>query len=113
FHTERYIFPVGYESTRRYPSMIDPNAHADYTCRIVDGGNNMPLFEMYPSDQPGVVITSGTPTGAWTQVLKATMKIRNKQHSGSVSGPDYFGLSNNIVKALIQELPGADQCAGY
>ncbi|GAA5986766.1 hypothetical protein JCM10908_000887 [Rhodotorula pacifica] len=113
FHTERYIFPVGYEAIRKYPSMIDPLANVEYTCRIVDGGDLNPRFELYPADQPGQVITSGTPTGAWTQVVRATNKVRERNHSGSVSGPDYYGLSHNIVKALIQELPGADRVPGY
>lgn len=93
--------------------MIDPHANAEYTCRIVDGGEGTPRFELYPSDQPGEVISSGTPTGAWTQVVRATNRVRERNHSGSVSGPDYYGLSHNIVKALIQELPGADHVPGY
>ncbi|GAA5971911.1 hypothetical protein JCM11641_001566 [Rhodosporidiobolus odoratus] len=113
FSTERYIFPVGYEANRRYASMVDPYESADYVCRVIDGGNNAPRFELHPSDQPGVVITTGTPTGCWSAVVKASNKIRNKQHSGSISGPDYFGFSHNTVKALIQELPGASQVPGY
>lgn len=73
----------------------------------------MPRFELHPSDQPGQIVSSGTPTGAWSQVVRATNEIRKRNHSGSVSGPDYYGLSHNIVKALIQELPGADQVPGY
>ncbi|BGP39021.1 hypothetical protein JCM10450v2_002978 [Rhodotorula kratochvilovae] len=113
FHTERYIFPVGFEATRRYPSMVDRTGSAEYICRITDGGDGNPRFELHPSDQPGVVIMSGTPTGAWTQVVKATNKLRERNHSNSVSGPDYYGLSHNIVKAMIQELPHADQVPGY
>ncbi|TNY19741.1 F/Y rich C-terminus-domain-containing protein, partial [Rhodotorula diobovata] len=113
FHTERYIFPVGFEATRRYPSMVDRTGTTEYTCRITDGGDGNPRFELHPSDQPGVVISSGTPTGAWTQVVKATNKLRERNHSNSVSGPDYYGLSHNVVKAMIQELPGADQVPGY
>ncbi|GAA5927700.1 hypothetical protein JCM3775_006058 [Rhodotorula graminis] len=113
FHTERYIFPVGFEATRRYPSMVNRTGTADYTCRITDGGDGNARFELYPSDQPGVVISSGTPTGAWSQVVKATNKLRERNHSNSVSGPDYYGLSHNVVKAMIQELPGADSVPGY
>ncbi|GJN89822.1 hypothetical protein Rhopal_002811-T1 [Rhodotorula paludigena] len=113
FHTERYIFPVGFEAKRKYPSMVNRTGTAEYVCRITDGGDGNPRFELHPSDQPGVVITSGTPTGAWTQVVKATNKLRERNHSNSVSGPDYYGLSHNIVKAMIQELPGADQVPGY
>ncbi|GAA5918493.1 hypothetical protein JCM1841_003265 [Sporobolomyces salmonicolor] len=113
FHTERYIFPVGYEATRKYPSMVDRAENAEYVCRIVDGGDGMPRFELHPSDQPGYIISAGTPTGAWTQVVKAANKLRERNHSNSVSGPDYYGLSQNQVKAMIQELPGANQVPGY
>ncbi|GAA5916425.1 uncharacterized protein JCM6883_006104 [Sporobolomyces salmoneus] len=113
FTTERYIFPIGYEAVRRYPSMVNKTADAEYACRIADGGQGGPRFELHPSDQPGVVIHASTPTGAWAQVVKAANKLRERNHSNSVSGPDYFGLSNNLVKALIQELPGANLAPGY
>ncbi|KAK4700712.1 hypothetical protein P7C70_g5534, partial [Phenoliferia sp. Uapishka_3] len=112
FSTERYIFPIGFECTRRYPSMIDRTDTVEYVCRIADGGA-APRFEIDPADQPGVVISAGTPTGAWTQVVKAANLIRQRNHSNSVSGPDYYGLAHNVVKALIQELPGARDVPGY
>lgn len=55
-------------------------------------------------DQP---ITAGTATGAWSGIVRAANLIRNRQHSNSVSGPDFFGLGQNTIKHLIQELPGA------
>lgn len=135
FSTERYIFPVGYEAIRcvrvlllsselvilimailpfsRYPSMVNKTADAEYVCRIVDSGQGGPRFELHPSDQPGTVIHAQTPTGAWSQVVRAANKLRERNHSNSVSGPDYYGLSHNLVKALIQELPGASSVPGY
>lgn len=93
--------------------MIDPSGSADYTCRVIDGGDGQPRFELHPSDQPGVVITAGTATGVWSQVLKAANKVKQRQHSGGISGPDQFGFSSNAIKALIQELPGAREVKGY
>ncbi|GAA6008804.1 hypothetical protein JCM11491_003789 [Sporobolomyces phaffii] len=113
FHTERYIFPVGYEAVRRYPSMVNKTAETEYVCRIVDSGQGGPMFELHPADQPGTVIQAATPTGAWSQVVKAANKLRERNHSNSVSGPDYFGLSHVLVKALIQELPGATALPAY
>ncbi|GAA5821974.1 hypothetical protein JCM11251_004805 [Rhodosporidiobolus azoricus] len=112
YHTERYIFPIGYEASRRYPSMVNPVESTDYLSRIVDGGPS-PRFELYPADQPGTVVSGTTPTAPWAQVLKAANKVRNKAHSGGISGPEMYGLANNSVKALIQELPGAQGLAGY
>lgn len=93
--------------------MIDPTETVEYSCQIVDGGNNAPRFEIHPADRPGFVVTAGTPTGAWSQVVKAANLVRARNQSNSVSGPDYFGLAQNVVKALIQELPGARDVPDY
>ena len=92
--------------------MINRNETVDYVCRIVDGGDS-PRFEIDPADQPGMVISSGTPTGAWTQIVKAANLIRQRNHSNSVSGPEYYGLAALPIKALIQELPGARTAPTY
>lgn len=112
FHTERYIFPVGYEVTRRYLSTIDPNSEVVYHCTILDGGDG-PKFQIVPSDAPGKTIIAGTATGAWSNIVKQANAIRSRQHSNSVSGPDFFGLGQNTIKHLIQELPNADRLRDY
>ncbi|KAI6108541.1 FYRN-domain-containing protein [Pisolithus croceorrhizus] len=112
FHTERYIFPVGYEVTRRYHSTVDPQTEAVYHCSIVDGGDG-PKFKIVGSDAPNRPIIAGTATGAWSNIVKQANAIRNRQHSNSVSGPDFFGLGQNTIKHLIQELPGADRLKDY
>lgn len=146
FHTERYIFPVGYEVTRcvlcphlfipvpiyhpfsivnedmltagaivtvrRYLSAIDPTSETVYHCTILDGGDG-PKFQIVAQDQPSRPIAAGTATGAWSVVVRAANHIRNRQHSNSVSGPDFFGLGQNTIKKLIQELPNADKLRDY
>ncbi|KIK96446.1 hypothetical protein PAXRUDRAFT_308225 [Paxillus rubicundulus Ve08.2h10] len=112
FHTERYIFPVGYEVTRRYQSTIDPHNEVVYHCSILDGGDG-PKFQIVASDVPDRPMIAGTATGAWSSIVKQANAIRNRQHSNSVSGPDFFGLSQNTIKRLIQELPNADRLRDY
>ncbi|KIY46716.1 hypothetical protein FISHEDRAFT_66325 [Fistulina hepatica ATCC 64428] len=112
FHTERYIFPVGYEVTRRYLSTVDPDAEVVYHCTILDGGDG-PKFQIIPSDASKVPIIASTATGAWSGVVKQANAIRNRQHSNSVSGPDFFGLGQNTIKHLLQELPNANKLRDY
>lgn len=133
FHTERYIFPVGYEVTRyvftiairvskttltffthrrRYLSTTDANAEAVYHCTILDGGDG-PKFQIVATDQPDKPVIAGTATGAWSVIVRTANHVRNRQHSNSVSGPDFFGLGQNTIKHLIQELPGADRLKDY
>ncbi|KAI0685618.1 hypothetical protein BC835DRAFT_1289824 [Cytidiella melzeri] len=112
FHTERYIFPVGYEVTRRYLSTVDPLNEAVYHCTILDGGDG-PKFQIVASDDSDKPVIAGTATGAWSVIVRAANLIRNRQHSNSVSGPDFFGLGQNTIKHLIQELSGADRLKDY
>ncbi|GBE85118.1 predicted protein [Sparassis crispa] len=112
FHTERYIFPVGYEVTRRYLSTTDPAAEVVYHCTILDGGDG-PKFQIIASDMPDKPVIAGTATGAWSVIVRAANHVRNRQHSNSVSGPDFFGLGQNTIKHLIQELPNARQLKDY
>jgi hypothetical protein len=110
FHTERYIFPVGYEVTRRYLSTVDPHAEVTYHCKILEGSSG-PIFQIKAPDID--VVEAGSATGAWSGIVKTANGIRNRQHSNSVSGPDYFGLGQNTIKHLIQGLPGASQLRDY
>lgn len=83
-----------------------------YHCTILDGGDG-PKFQIVPSDAPDRTVIAGTATGAWSNIVKQANAIRNRQHSNSVSGPDFFGLGQNTIKHLIQELPGADRLRDY
>ncbi|EPT05068.1 hypothetical protein FOMPIDRAFT_68957, partial [Fomitopsis schrenkii] len=112
FHTERYIFPIGYEVTRRYLSTVNPEAEVLYHCKILDGGDG-PKFQIIPQDDSTHPIVAGTATGAWSSIVREANRIRNRQHSNSVSGPDFFGLGQNTIKHLIQELPNAHQLKDY
>lgn len=39
YHTENWIYPVGYLSTRIFGHIKDPEQKCVYTCKIVDGGD--------------------------------------------------------------------------
>ncbi|KAI8917092.1 F/Y-rich N-terminus-domain-containing protein [Powellomyces hirtus] len=112
FHSERYIYPVGYKMSRSYASIVDPESNTTYTCTISDGHDG-PRFHVSPDDIPEKAVTAGTATGAWTSIIKAANALRKREHSNSASGPDYFGLSHPTVAALIQELPNAHRCENY
>ncbi|KAJ2786777.1 hypothetical protein GGI15_001232 [Coemansia interrupta] len=112
YHNERYIWPVGYTVQREYYSMRDPNRQVIYTCWITDGGE-APLFHVEAEDTPESPIVAPTATGAWTTVLRAVNKIRQREHSNSASGPDYFGFSHPTIAKMIQDLPGTDKCRMY
>jgi len=112
FHNERYIFPVGYTLTRRYFSMLKLDEYVNYRCVVKDGGN-APIFEVTPEDAVDKKTSASSPTGAWISIVKAVNEMRNKDHSNSASGPDYFGFTSSTIAKLIQDLPNAKKCKNY
>lgn len=112
YHNKRYIMPVGYHSSRQYPSNIDPEAMTTWHSKILDGGNT-PRFEVYAEDDPEHPFIGNTSTGVWSSIMRQTSALRNREPAGSASGPDFFGLGNSTVAMLIEKLEGADKCAQY
>jgi len=112
FHNERYIFPVGYTLTRRYFSMVKSDEYVNYRCVVKDGGK-APIFEVTPEDAVEKKTSASSPTGAWISIVKAVNEMRNKDHSNSASGPDYFGFTSSTIAKLIQDLPNARKCKNY
>ncbi|CAM0138522.1 unnamed protein product [Umbelopsis sp. WA50703] len=113
FHTERYIWPVGYTITRSYPSMIDANNNTTVRATILDDGNNQPLFRIECEDCPSEPIIANSATGAWTAMVKRANEVRGILRTNSASGPDYYGLGHATIASLVQELEGADKCQDY
>ncbi|CAO3702962.1 unnamed protein product [Rhizopus stolonifer] len=112
FHNERYIFPIGYTVSRTYPSMLDPTSNTVITSTIVDGGD-APRFVVTASDMPEDPIIANSATGAWTVVVRRSNEIRQREHSNSASGPDYYGFKHPTIAKLIQDLEGARTLKNY
>ena len=56
-------------------------------------------------------------TAAWAEVLKRVTAAREAlgetAKKTAISGPEFFGYSLPHVRLLIEELPGASECAEY
>lgn len=112
YHNKRYVWPVGFKSSRQYLSAHDPDASVTYYSEVKDGGA-APIFEVWAEDAPEERFQSSTSTGAWTAVFKAAASVRGKEMSNSASGPDFFGFSNNTIQMMIETLPGVENCLNY
>ncbi len=116
FHTERTIYPIGYRAVREYVSMVDITRQCKYVCQVLDDGGPAPVFQVTCLDGDHFVKKDSSSSACWTAVMSAirdaTPDDRKRLHT-TVSGPEYFGLSNSLVQELIQQLPGADQCERY
>jgi len=115
FHSDKYIWPVGFKSVRIFQSAIDPEERALYTCEILDGGDK-PLFRVTPSDDPENYVEAASASSAWKTILNRINEAKpaaDKRASVSVSGPEYFGFGVPTVAELIAQLPDADKCIHY
>jgi len=108
YHSRNYIWPVGFKSTRKLPSIKNIGETTLYISEVVDGGSS-PLFRITAMDYPELVLQHATSSGVWVEALKLIKKRPNI----SVSGPEMFGFSDPTVKMLIQELPNARKCLNY
>jgi hypothetical protein len=46
-------------------------------------------------------------------VIKKVNEVRQKDSSNAISGPEYYGFSNPLVREMIEELPNVDKCTKY
>ena len=114
FHTERYIYPAGFKSSRLYASTLDPTHRVRYNCEIIDVGDPIPLFRVSMEERPDVKYEGNSPTSPWTLILKRILELRTENPKAlSISGPDIYGLAAAPVIFLIQNMEGADKCVNY
>jgi len=118
FHAKRYIWPVGFKSTRIYSSMTQLDQKCDYTSEIIDNGEE-PSFvvKCWEDKQNPIVIARPTASGAWAEVGKRFFELKKevtgKDTYTQLSGPEMFGFAHPSIAKLIQEMAGAELCDKY
>ena len=115
FHTERYVYPAGFKSSRLYTSTLDVTKRCRYTCEILDVGDPVPLFKVSMDDHPDVYYEGPSPTSPWNHILKKVLEMRkeNNPKSLSISGPEYYGLAAAETIYVIQRMEGIEKCVNY
>ncbi|KAI8096605.1 F/Y rich C-terminus-domain-containing protein [Halteromyces radiatus] len=113
YHCARHIYPLGYTVERIYMSMVDPDRQSTYTCKVEEGEDDEPLFVVYADDDPENVMYGKTATACWTMIARGANKVRRKSCRNSISGPEYYGLANQVVRHLIEEMDHVDLLEKY
>jgi hypothetical protein len=115
YHTKNNLFPIGYTVQREAGSMYTKGKKAIYTCEILDNGDK-PKYRITceEKDHHTEIIERTSSTACWLEVT-TRIKHVNKTIKGKVtiSGPDRFGLCDNVVVQLLQKLPNARKCTKY
>jgi len=113
FHSDKYIWPVGYKASRSYMSLLNPLKRTEYLCEI-KYGERRPVFQVTPMDCPDQALTAHSASGVWSKLIKKLNDVRTeaqgKRTMTTISGPEYYGLSLPQIRRLIWELPNAMLC---
>lgn len=97
YHSERYLLPVGFESSRTYPSMIDPTRKSLYTCRILDGGE-APMVSW--KSEASFSFLDNIPADLSLQWLLASLQPHNLLHLAMVfAGLYQFAFTYHFQEA--------------
>ncbi|EAX93144.1 F/Y-rich N-terminus family protein [Trichomonas vaginalis G3] len=117
FHSERYLYPDGFETERLYQSCLDLDDKIWYKSSIHDTGDDTPVFRVTVPNSD-LVFEGAAPSKPWLLVIKAIEDLKREQglaanRSMTISGPDQYGLTNNLVMHLMRDMPGAEKCSRY
>lgn len=108
YHSKRYIWPVGFKSSRVYTSMFDVSRRCMYTSEILDGGPE-PRFMVTSSEDEEHPIIATTASGAWAEVGKRVGELKDaisgRKTNTQLSGPEMFGFSHPTINKILQDSP--------
>lgn len=114
YHTDEYIYPVGYKISRIYGHFKDPEKKCVYTCRVLENGE-FPKFEILANDSnprdPKVFrITGPSPDYCHTTLLQYINNVCVRSIDIRPQGECFFGLANPTIMSLIRKLPNIEKC---
>lgn len=118
FHNERYLYPDGFMTERKYISVINPSDRVWYISEIIDDGKENPLFRVSMRDTPQFKWEGRSASKVWSEVLKAVNDKRREigdlsKSSNSISGPDHYGLSNPVILKLFSKMENIEKLKNF
>jgi histone-lysine N-methyltransferase MLL3 len=112
FHTQNYIYPIGYKIIRFYWSMRNLNKRCKYICSIHEMLGR-PEFKIVVQEamEEDVEFKDSSPKLVWQRIFELIAEMRRKNQCVQVfpqfvSGEDLFGLTEPAVVRVLESLPG-------
>lgn len=99
FHTEKYIYPLGY-TAKRFETVW-------YLLKINEDIHHKPIFRIEMENDKSVFFEDSEPTKACIKFYKSLGK------NILLTGPEFFGLSFSVVQHIIQNLDGVNELKNY
>lgn len=118
YYNSNYIWPIGYKSKKSFLSYKDATVHIYYFSEIVINpkSNKIPLFRVTAEDDKDNYVETTSPTSSWMLVLGKVQERKKaqgiRQSGTAISGPEYFGFSQDSIAIFIEGLEGSTECKG-
>ncbi|XP_017124049.1 transforming growth factor beta regulator 1-like [Drosophila elegans] len=114
FHTESWIYPVGYVATRIYAHPKDPRKKCVFTCKILNNAG-IPQFQIIPDNDLDGVFFGESANTCHLDLLNSIQRSPSVKLKipFDVQGEVFFGLSNQKTQSLLMMDPGFHQCTNF
>ncbi|KAA6387135.1 MAG: hypothetical protein EZS28_017339 [Streblomastix strix] len=113
YHTQRHIFPIGYQYKHKFTCLKHPKEKHHYLCEILDGGDN-PVFRVTSICDENVSFTETSSSACFSKILQELQHSSPvKRQTFAVQGTRCFGLTEPVVVDILKELPGVSQLQKY
>lgn len=112
YHTENWIYPSGFVSTRNYAHIKNKDGKCLYTCRITENGD-FPRFEIIPESDPQFIITGPTPDLCHAALIQTINENTGQTKELRAQGEWFFGLSHSTVTSILESNPDIKKCGKF
>lgn len=112
YHTENWIYPSGFVSTRSYANIKDKDEKCLYTCRITENGD-FPRFEIIPESDSEFIIAGPTPDLCHAALIQTINENTGQNLELRAQGEWFFGLTHSTVTNILQSSPDIIKCSKF
>lgn len=105
FHTENWIYPVGYLATRVFSHPKEPERKCVFTCKILNN-SGVPQFQIIPDAEFDHVFFGESANICHLGLLETIVRVSDVTNLPlRAQGERFFGLGNPTVMSLLQAQP--------
>lgn len=112
YHTENWIYPSGFVSTRSYAHITNKDEKCTYTCRITEHGD-FPRFEIIPESSIEFLIAGPTPDLCHAALIQTINEKTGQNMELRAQGEWFFGLTHLTVTNILQNSPDIKKCTKF
>lgn len=93
--------------------MFNKGQRAKYRCEILEG-EGRPIYKVIPEEDSDNPIIKDSSTGCWVHICQRVNNLQDvKKEKVTISGTERFGLLEQNVVRLLEDLPEAEKCTKY